>query len=161
VDNFDFGEPESNIIQTASVNERQPSESRHHLKVTTHRKNAGATGECVCYSEIRLKTRAPLVAGQRRLPSSSRIRPARGWRFTRSIVPYAVLPNPKSSKHTWPHEGKPWRGKAIEWRRNALALGTNANRARFEWYERFITLAPQSAFTRPAIPRSQAGYAGA
>jgi hypothetical protein len=32
VDNSDFGESESNIIQTASVNERQLSESRHHLR---------------------------------------------------------------------------------------------------------------------------------
>src|SRR5450759_2400172 len=52
-----------------------------------------------------------------------------------------------------------WR--TIEWRHDALLVGTKATRARFRGDERFIKLAPQSAITRPAIPRSQAAYAGA
>jgi hypothetical protein len=49
----------------------------------------------------------------------------------------------------------------VEWRHNSLPLGTNANLAPFKGHERFIKLAPQSAFTRAAIQQSQAAYAGA
>src|ERR1017187_8794580 len=56
-------------------------------------------------------------------------------------------------------------GKTIDWRHNALPLGTKADRARFKGMNALSdwprNLAPQSAFTCPAIPQSQATHARA
>src|SRR3984893_3941519 len=52
-----------------------------------------------------------------------------------------------------------WRTK--EWRPYAVPLVTRANRAPFRPHECSFKLAPQSAFTRPAIRRSQSANAGA
>jgi hypothetical protein len=51
--------------------------------------------------------------------------------------------------------------RTIEWRQNAVRFATKVNPAPFRAYECSIKLAPQSAFTRPAILQSQAIDAGA
>ena len=74
-------------------------------------------GEGVCYSRIYSGTCAPLVAGQRPFPSSSRIRPAQGWRSTLSIAMYAALPHPKSSKRRRSQERKVFGARSAARRR--------------------------------------------
>jgi hypothetical protein len=73
-----------------------PSNRTSMVSVVTCRHLHVGRREDVCYSRIYSGTCVPLVAGQRPLPSSSRIRPVRGWRFTRSIVINAAPPNRKS-----------------------------------------------------------------